>query len=61
LRAFSNRKIAKIAVTPWKAYAGTASLLKGEYFPQNTSAITYRIQAAEASQTTTAAIHHNII
>lgn len=57
-----NRKTRdRIAVTPWNEYAGTIFTLNASALPRNTSAITYRIQVADMSQASPAAIHHNIV
>jgi hypothetical protein len=50
-----------MAVTPWKAYHGSALALNASALLRNTPAIKENIQPAEISHTTAAAAHHTIV
>jgi len=60
-RALKSSHRVRIAVTPWKVYPASAPPLRPEVLPRITSAITYTIQTAEISQTTTVPIHHHMV
>jgi hypothetical protein len=51
---------ARMAVAPWRAYPPNAEVLKPDFLPRSTSAMTLMIQASDISHTTPAAIHHSI-